>query len=148
MKTQCPSQVSRYLFVSALLVALTNSGCVSGVKKMYEGPEVSPDKRAVIKRDRNSDGQISIFDVDNKKTYPLINICPEEVYVLPGKHNIGVAVSFWYGGAAANLWLVAEANETYVVKSKSKGEGVLIWIENERTGKPVGGIKGSSDEPK
>jgi len=40
------------------------------------------------------------------------------------------------------LWLVAEPGGKYVVKTVLKGRRVQMWIENERTGKPVGGIVG------
>lgn len=149
MKTQFPSQVNRYLFVSALLVALTSTGCVSGVKKMYDGPEVSPDKRAVIKISKETDGVTRMIQIDNKKTFFLLAFTtPEQVQVLPGKHNINVMVQCLLGAASSDIWLVAEAGETYVVKSKIKFDLVRIWMENERTGLPVGGIVGSSDEPK
>ena len=48
----------------------------------------------------------------------------------------------------ANLWLVGEAGGSYLVKVDQSGDGVRMWLEDERTGKPVGGARGSADEPK
>jgi hypothetical protein len=115
---------------------------------MYSGGEVSPDKRAVIRVSHPSSGKICIYSVDKKKTFLLVATFPEEVYILPGKHNIVVETKFTFTYAFADLWLVAEPGETYVIKSLEKGDRVRMWIENERTGQPVGGVTGSSDEPK
>ncbi len=148
MKKQCPSQTNHYLFISALLVSLTICGCYSSNMKMYEGKEVTPDKRATIRCSEPQSGKIFIFEVDGKRTSLVHLQFPYEVYVLPGKHDI-VIDSYYFGGEAlANLWLVAEAGETYIIKSVRKGNWCSMWIENKRTRQPVGGPKDSSDEPK
>ncbi len=155
METRLLSRLNRYLFlcyvISVLLVTLSVCGCAVPGRKMYPGEEVSPDKRAVIRVEQQSSGKMSIGLVDKKLArgfFSIFDQFPEEVYVLPGKHNIIVGVRFMFTHAGADLWVVAEPNETYVVKFLPIGDRVRIWIENERTGKPVGGITGSSDEPK
>jgi hypothetical protein len=75
---------------------------------------------------------------------PNLPIGKSQVFLTPGKHTLQVQ-SFT---AVVDLWLVAEPGGQYLVKSgKSTSRGVPIWIEEERTGKPTGGIKGSADEP-
>ena len=53
-------------------------------------------------------------------------------------------------GAAvtAHLWLVTEAGGSYLIKAGQTGDGLKVWIEDEKTGKPTGGVRGSADEPK
>jgi hypothetical protein len=65
------------------------------------------------------------------------------VSVTPGKHTIQVQ-SF---SSVAELWLIAEPQTQYVVQVKGSKQGERVWIENQQTGQPVGGIKGSADEP-
>jgi hypothetical protein len=48
----------------------------------------------------------------------------------------------------AHLWFVGEAGGSYLVKAGQTGDGLKVWIEDEKSGKPVGGVHGSADEPK
>ena len=57
-------------------------------------------------------------------------------------------IVFGAGYAHADLWFVGEAGNSYLVRPGQTGDGLTVWIEDERTGKPVGGVRGSADEPK
>ena len=72
----------------------------------------------------------------------------QAVYMLPGKHTFRLRYRGPGTTVTANLWLVAEAGGSYLIKAAQTGDGVRIWIEDEKTGKPAGGIRGSPDEPK
>jgi hypothetical protein len=100
--------------------------------------------------------KIGISKVDDEWVFKYITTFStsdlvSEVYVLPGKHRIVTSMAIHHflftSHARSNLWLVAEPGGKYVVKTVLKGRRVQMWIENERTGKPVGGIVGSDDEP-
>jgi len=153
-------RLNRYLscssVLSVILVALAVSGCASTKVKMYPGKEVASNQQATIRTGPLSSSltTMQIVRVDGKDTADFFAFLfhggqrAGEVYVLPGKHNILVEMHLAFTYAMADLWLVAEPGETYVIKYLSKGYRVRIWIENERTGRPVGGVTGSDDEPK
>ena len=144
MGTQSLFRLNRYLFcfsvLFVLLVGMTVSGCMSPRIKMYPGEEVEPGKRAVIRAEKYSSliaHQMDIQKVDGNEpgnifTYMISNgLHASEVYVLPGKHNIKISLRYACMIAWADLWLVAEPGESYIVKSLSEGLRVRIWIENE-----------------
>jgi hypothetical protein len=115
--------------------------------------EVAPGKRAVIKATQWGSRRktMEILKVDGKETsnflgYMYHGINAGEVYVTPGKHNILVEVRNNSTYVTADLCLVAEAGECYIIKYLTKGYGALMWFENERTGQPVTNC-GSDDEP-
>ena len=58
----------------------------------------------------------------------------------PGRRHISLRWSHDRSYASATLWFDAEPGVTYLVRQRVKDRGVLLWIEDTRTGKPVGGI--------
>jgi len=143
-------------FIMILLLTLIMSGCTASRVIMYDGSEVEPGKQAVIRGDCEHSGEwgIKIVSVDGDLTTNFFGYTfhgwPNEVAVLPGKHDISALTEFRFASSrpAMRLWLIAEAGERYVVKTRSKGYAVTMWIENERTGQRAGGVSGSGDEPK
>ena len=146
-------------FVIIFLLALTMAGCAASRVVMYDGAEVDSSKHAIIRADPeqsgrsfSTKGRIGIVRVDGSSTTNFFSYAAHgwagEVAVLPGKHEMVVRVDYPLSYAMGLLWLVAEAGESYVVKARSKGYSSFIWIENERTGQPTGGVSGSEDEPK
>ncbi len=116
---------------------------------MYPGEALMPNQHATIRGDTDSEGKIGILKVDDKRTISYLRQDgASEVYVLPGKHRITVTLHYAFTHALGELWLVAEPGGRYVVKEISKGLRAKAWIEDEETGKPVGGVAGSDDEPK
>lgn len=66
----------------------------------------------------------------------------------PGKHTIGVfAQTGGYASGRSSVWFVAEARKAYEVKGEAHFMSYSVVIVDVATGLPVGGIKGSSDEP-
>jgi hypothetical protein len=140
-----------FIAILILLFALTLSGCAGPRVVMYQGPELDASKHATIRAIQQipQDGTLSIVSVDGKPTDGFFSMMASEVAVLPGKHDLVVSMAYPFSYARAKLWLVAEAGERYVVKSRSPSwNTVAMWIENERTGQPTGGVSGSEDEPK
>jgi hypothetical protein len=142
----------RSSFLIVFLLALTLLGCASRVI-MYEGKEIEAGKQAIIRVEQEdpTDGFLGILSVDGRSTNSIGHLfsgLATEVAVLPGKHTIFLRIDYPFSFAATKLWLVAEAGVVYVAKCSSKWNSVAIWIENERTGQPVGGVSGSDDEPK
>ena len=148
METQSLFRLNWYLFCSSVsLIAMIVSGCAAPKGKMYLGEEVEDSKRAVIRSEQWSSGQkiVDIRRVDGKGTGDLLTFffsgkSAGEVYVLPGKHNIIVEARYVSAYAVADLGLVAEPGEIYVVRARTEGYRIKIWIENERTGQPVGTV--------
>jgi hypothetical protein len=93
--------------------------------------------------------------VDGERTlnafyYFLTQVRVEEVHVLPGKHRLIVRVEYPRSStfATGDLWLLAWPGDAYVIKVRSQGYAIYMWLENECTGQRVGGVTGSDDEPK
>ena len=143
------------LFLSVRAIA----GCVaSPVTQMYPGPTLAPSQHVIVRvdlRGRAFAGErIDIQQVDDKATLSFgegilsSSSGAQAVYILPGKHTLRLRYRGPGAAVTTNLWLVGEAGGSYLVKVDQQGDGVRIWIEDEKTGKPAGGVRGSADEPK
>jgi len=92
--------------------------------------------------------EVRITTIDDKGTaWVWEGLGADSAFVLPGKHRVRLDYSKHRLHASANLWLVCEPGDTYVAKVRSVGYRIRFWFEDKRTGKVVGGIVGSSDEP-
>lgn len=143
--------------VIALVLALAS--CAAPVVQMYEGPTLAPSQQVLVRVDQRgrtmASERVDIEQVDDKRTLGVgegilsTATGAQAVYTLPGKHTLRLRYR-GPGGVrvTANLWLVAEAGGSYLVKAAQTGDGAKIWIEDEKTGRPVGGVRGSPDEPK
>ena len=143
------------LFLSVLVLA----GCVAApVTQMYEGPTLAPSQHVIVRvdlRGRAFAGErIDIQQVDDRPTLGTgegilsSSSGAQAVYMLPGKHTLRLRYRGPGAAVTANLWLVGEAGGSYLVKAGQTGDGLKVWIEDEKTGKPAGGVRGSADEPK
>jgi hypothetical protein len=142
---------SSFFIIILLVSALT--GCTASRAIMYDGPEVEPGKQAVIRGDRSAERKIVIIAVNGSLTTNFFGYkthgWPGEVAVLPGTHNLSAQIQYPFSHlSATRLWVITEAGESYVIKSRSKGYAITIWIENERTGKIAGGLIQNDNEPK
>ena len=141
---------------AAALLAL--AGCAAPVVQMYEGPTLAPSQQVIVRaesRGRTFVGErIDIQQVDDKPTLKTAegimssSSGAQAVYLLPGKHTLRLRYRGPGAAVTANLWLVGEAGNSYLVKGGQTGDGLKVWIEDEKTGKPVGGVRSSADEPK
>ena len=141
-----------------IVLTLALTSCAAPVVQLYEGPTLAPSQQVVVRVEQRGrtfvNERVDIEAVDDKRALSI----PDEilsssrgaqaVYMLPGKHTLRLRYRGPGTTAIANLWLVGEAGGSYLVKGAQTGEGVKIWIEDEKTGKPVGGVRGSADEPK
>lgn len=143
--------------IVALLLAL--AACVAApVTQLYPGPTLSSAQHVLVRVDLRgrafASQRVDIEQVDDKPTLGTgegilsAGSGASAVYVLPGKHYLRLRYRGPGTAVRANLWFVGEAGGSYLVKVEQPGEGVRLWIEDERTGKPVGGARGSADEPK
>lgn len=141
---------------SILLVILFGAalaGCAELELRTYPGDAVDPSKEVVIEavyEHRSEAGRIYIAKLDDVRIDeypggPRGTIGAHRVYTLAGKHRVSIVLSGYTG--QANLWLVAEPGETYLVKLYYGVQHKRVWIENKRTGKLTGGVVGSDDEP-
>jgi hypothetical protein len=143
--------------IAVLLLAL--AGCaVAPVTQMYPGPTLAPAQHVIVRVEQRgrafASERVDIQQVDGKATLSFgegilsSSSGAQAVYILPGKHTLQLRYRGPGAAVTANLWLVAEAGNSYLVKAGQTGDGLKVWIEDEKTGKPAGGVRGSADEPK
>ena len=143
------------LFLSILALA----GCVPApVAQVYPGPTLAPSQHVIVRVDLRgrafASQRIDIEQVDDKPTLATAegimssSSGAQAVYMLPGKHTVRLRYRGPGAAVTANLWFVGEAGNSYLIKAGQTGDGLKVWIEDEKTGKPVGGVRGSPDEPK
>jgi hypothetical protein len=142
------------LTFSFLLLA----ACAAPVAQMYEGPTRAPSEQVVLRveqRGRTFAGErVDIQMVDEKRTLGTgegilsSSSGAQAAYLLPGKHTVQLRYRGPGSAVTANLWFVGEAGNSYLIRAGQTGDGLKVWIEDEKTGKPTGGVRGSPDEPK
>jgi hypothetical protein len=144
--------------IVAISFLLTLAGCAAPVVQLYEGPTREPSQQVILRveqRGRTFAGErVDIQQVDGKATLSFgegilsSSSGAQAVYLLPGKHTVQLRYRGPGAAVTTNLWFVGEAGNSYLVKAGQTGDGLKVWIEDEKTGKPVGGVRGSPDEPK
>ena len=137
---------------------LTLAACAAPVVQLYEGPTKKASEHVVLRaeeRGRTFAGErVDIQQVDGKATLSFgegilsSSSGAQAVYLLPGKHTVQLRYRGPGSAVTAHLWFVGEAGGAYLVKAGQTGDGLKVWIEDEKAGKPVGGARGSPDEPK
>jgi hypothetical protein len=143
------------LFLSVLVLA----GCAAApVTQMYPGPTLASSQHVIVRVEQRgrafASERVDIQQVDDKATLAMAegifssSSGAEAVYLLPGKHTLRLRYRGPGAAVTTNLWLIGEAGGSYLVKAGQTGDGLKVWIEDEKTGKPVGGVRGSADEPK
>jgi uncharacterized protein YceK len=155
-RTPFNNRISIRIATILFLVTIIISGCATPMVKMYSGAKLPGNQQATIRGSDNADKNTytRIARVDDERTVDLFTYLFDggrwayEVYVLPGKHHIVAKKDIGSQFAWGNLWLVADPGETYIVKVRTEGYSVKMWLENERTGQKVGGIIGDNSEPK
>jgi len=143
--------------IVVLLLAL--AACTTApVAQMYPGPTLAPSQHVIVRVEQRgrafSSERVDIQQVDDKATLTtgegILSSASgaSAVYLLPGKHILQLRYRGPGAAVTAHLWLVGEAGGSYLVKAGQTGDGLKVWLEDEKTGKPVGGVRGSADEPK
>lgn len=145
--------------IALFLLVVALAGCAAApVTQLYPGPTLAPSQQVIVRvdlRGRAFAGErIDIQQVDDKATLSFgegimsSSSGAQAVYILPGKHTLRLRYRGPGAAVTTNLWLVGEAGGSYLVKAEKTGDGLKVWIEDEKTGKPAGGVRGSPDEPK
>jgi len=145
--------------IGILVLLLALGGCVAApVIQMYPGPTLAASQHVIVRveqRGRAFAGErVDIQLVDEKPTLSFgegilsSSSGAQAVYLLPGKHTAQLRYRGPGAAVTAHLWFVGEAGGSYLVKAGQTGDGLKVWIEDEKTGKPVGGVRGSPDEPR
>ena len=134
------------------------AGCAAPVVKMYEGPVLEASQQVILRVDQRgrtfAGERVDIQQVDGKPTLTFgegilsSSSGAQAVYMLPGKRTVQLRYRGPGAAVTAHLWFVGEAGGSYLVKAGQTGDGLKVWIEDEKAGKPVGGVRGSADEPK
>lgn len=144
--------------IGIVILLLALAGCAAPVVKMYDGPVLAPSQQVILRVDQRgrtfAGERVDIQQVDEKSTLSFgegilsSSSGAQAVYMLPGKHTVQLRYRGPGAAVTAHLWLVGEAGGSYLIKAGQTGDGLKVWIEDEKTGKPVGGVRGSADEPK
>jgi len=145
--------------IAVFLSVIALAGCAAApVTQLYPGPTLAPSQHVIVRVDLRgrafASQRVDIEQVDDKPTLGTgegilsSSSGAQAVYMLPGKHTLRLRYRGPGTAVRANLWLVGEAGGSYLVKVDQQGDGVRLWIEDEKTGKPAGGVRGSADEPK
>jgi len=144
--------------IGIVILLLALAGCAAPVVKMYDGPVLAPSQQVILRVDQRgrtfAGERVDIQQVDEKSTLSFgegilsSSSGAQAVYMLPGKHTVQLRYRGPGAAVTAHLWLVAEAGGSYLIKAGQTGDGLKVWIEDEKTGKPTGGVRGSPDEPK
>ena len=147
--------MKKTILISGLLLL---ASCAAPVAKMYDGPMLAPSEQVIVRvesRGRTfASERVDIQAVDDKQTLSMgegiisSSSGAEAVYMLPGKHTLRLRYRGKGAAVTANLWFVGEKGASYLVRATQTGDGVKVWIEDEKSGKAVGGVRGSADEPK
>ncbi len=104
-------------------------GCATQYRA-YDGPQLSPDKVAIIKGAENflpGTTTLGVVSIDGKSLSPY----KTNVEILPGRHIIGVHYYFHAAGgltARGDVVLDALPGKTYELQSKSEGKVVTFSI--------------------
>ena len=147
--------MKKILLISAFL---TLAGCAAPVVQLYEGPTKESSQHVVLRVDQRgrtfAGERVDIQQVDGKATLSFgegilsSSSGAQAVYLLPGKHTVQLRYRGPGSAVTAHLWFVGEAGGSYLIKAGQTGDGLKVWIDDEKTGKPTGGVSGSADEPK
>ena len=145
----CPIQKTRthlilLNIIAAIAVFFSFNACAT--KKAYSGPELTPDKIAIIQPDTSKVfTEIKIITIDE---YDL-EFFESEVAVWPGNHKLKIEVKldFPYSRDALafsqNVSFNVEAGHVYTVQGKIdqvKNEGFL-WVTSDKSPEFIGGTK-------
>jgi hypothetical protein len=77
---------------------------------------------------------------------------PEAMLGSPSRHTIRVLFTSQGYNSAAELWFVAESEKTYILRKQIDGElqggsPIKFWVDDEATGKAVGGYSNANARP-
>jgi len=140
-----------------IAVSMLISACMAGI---YMPKEVNVNNRfsyalltANSDKDhkvfRGLDEAIAIVKVDDKSLFnPFYRLdYPQSAYLTPGPHRIHVRFHRVFAMADACLELNALAGESYVIRKRTMGDRVQLWLQNEKSGAIVGNHCGFEKGP-
>jgi hypothetical protein len=127
------------------------------IYKAYDGPDVPIEQQVVLKVTQNYPGfhliekpEVGLFAYDGKRMGSFLSSVKhaDEYHFLPGKHVVAFRVKRGTMLGYTNLWFVGVAGKTYSTQLETSVFRYDLWLQDDATGKPVGGKQGSRDEPK
>ena len=133
----------------SILIIITISSC-----SVYQRPNIPSEQLATLMLEQKEGGilpagSVAIKKIDGMKpsssTWILRHRSPLEI--APGKHTLDLDYIFGTSSGDMSLWFIAEPGIKYIVRGKVTGYKFLLWVEEFDSGKVVGGLKGSADEP-
>lgn len=146
-------------FISACTLLLLTACSNLPTHKAYSGPDLPPSQTARI-----SGFAQSSFDLGAATRHVVLITCvdgvsteqrptlanysfPQDAVLLPGRHYVAFMTAHNDKHAAAAFWFIAEAGRHYSIQRKPEGREMTFWIEDDATGRKVGGVIGSEANP-
>jgi hypothetical protein len=138
------------LLITALAASVVGiSGCSSGPRRTYEGTRLPVDQecRLFAEDVPSSPGlppRIQFTFVDGKSTRTfgehlfLKDEGPTEVMVQPGRHVVMVKYTAGMSFLMEKYSLECAPGDAYIAKARVEGYRGKVWLEDTRTGRPVG----------
>ena len=150
----------RSLILAAFLTCLAAGGSAFAhepdIYKAYEGPEVPVEQQVILKIPEihpphvyQANPKLRIVSVDGRNIGNWFTGAKraDEFRFLPGKRVIQFQMQWGRLVGYSNLWFVGVAGKTYSTHLEFDRWNFKLWINDDATGQPVGGIHGASDEP-
>lgn len=129
--------IAAYLLVGCSASPYRAAGIDTNNLGSFVVVETDSDKDHKVLRGLNETVQIS--RVDDENLYNFFTGFPDKAFISAGRHRIEVKFSYLNTYATGCLLIDAVAGEEYIVRKLSNQYGVKFWMENKRSGQPVGG---------
>jgi hypothetical protein len=130
------------------------AGCAARHMQAYPGERRAANEVSVltVSRMRNH-AKISITRIDETSGYNFISDVvmgrngAVSVAVLPGKHTVKAHIQMGSAYVDGAVWWISQAGRNYELRGSFIGYDATIQVIDLKTGRPVGGVVGSADEP-
>lgn len=150
---------TRYLLCMLAATTLFAAGCATvNTRHAYSGEQRDTADLALVlgttQQTYNvlspSRSRISIMSVDDDSTVPWYSpsAYPTTVYVLPGRHKLGLRYEHVHGVADGSIWVDALTNRTYQVKvmnPEGRTTRVYFVVEDITAQTLVGGEENAAE---
>ncbi len=142
-----PKRVINYLAIA--ICCLITAGCIQpSVKMQVEG--LSAKQISTIK---SADNKVSIVGVDGEKSVGFMEFILHdgqwagEASLRPGKHRLNILYDDGHIKSQYLYALNTQAGSTYTINYQIVNRSAFLWFEDSATGKTVGKVVASMNEP-
>lgn len=123
----------------ALGISMLLFFCGCTTKVTYEGARLAATEEVKLLGEKSGLGHVTVITVDGEYT-PSFSAGVSTAYLKPGRHSITIQWNLYTAIAQANLWFDAAPGHSYQARASRREGRLRLWIEDQQTGQPVGGI--------